>query len=79
MSLWVPSTVINIGKDGSFCYVVEDGVIVKKPVETGIASDTETEIISGLEENDAVVADIGSCEEGDTVEAVAEETEETGQ
>lgn len=72
--LVVPSSVVNIGKDGSFCYVVEDGIIVKKNVETGIASDTETEIKSGLKENDAVIIDIGTYMEGDQVEAVGQET-----
>lgn len=71
----VPNYAINIGKDGSFCYVVEDGVIVKKTVETGIASDSETEIINGLEENDAVITDIGTCVEGDAAEAEGAPTE----
>lgn len=78
-ALLVPNSVINIGKDGSFCYVVEDGVIVRRPVETGIASDSETEILSGLDENDAVITDIGNFEEGDAVEAVAQETEQAAE
>ena len=78
-ALLVPNSVINIGKDGSFCYVVEDGVIVGRPVETGIASDSETEILSGLDENDAVITDIGNFEEGDAVEAVAQETEQAAE
>ena len=36
----VPVEAVNIGKDGSFCYVVEDGVITRKNVTTGISSDT---------------------------------------
>lgn len=78
-ALLVPNSVINIGKDGSFCYVVEDGVIVRRPVETGIASDSETEILSGLDENDAVITDIGNFEEGDAVEAVDQETEQAAE
>ncbi|MGI6070170.1 MAG: efflux RND transporter periplasmic adaptor subunit [Blautia sp.] len=73
--LLVPNSVVNIGKDGSFCYVVEDGVITKKLVETGISSDTETEIKSGLKENDAVVLDIGTHMEGEQVEAVGQEAD----
>lgn len=76
--LVVPNSVINIGKDGSFCYVVEDGVIVKKLVETGLSSDSMTEIKSGLEENDAVILDMGNHMEGDAVEAAGQEAEAQG-
>ncbi len=80
--LKVPTSVVNIGKEGSFCYVVEDGVIVKKPVETGLSSDSEVEITSGLSKGDAVVLDMGNYAEGDAVEAMNSETageEETQQ
>ena len=36
-------------------FVVKDGAVVMVPVETGISSDTETEIISGLEGEELVV------------------------
>lgn len=75
----VPSDVVNIGKDGSFCYVVQDGVIVKQDVKTGISSDTETEIVQGLKKGDDVVKDIGTLEEGDKAvsnDVSSEEAEE---
>ena len=69
-TLVVPSEVVNIGKDGSFCYVIEDGVIVNRSVETGVASTSFVEIKSGLKAGDKVITDIGDHKEGDKVEGV---------
>ena len=71
--LVVPSKVVNIGKDGSFCYVIKEGVIVKQIVETGVASTNSIEIKSGLTEGDQVIEDIGNFVEGDKVEGVEPE------
>ena len=38
------------------CFVVKDGVAKQVPVEAGISSDTEWEIVKGLEEGDEVVS-----------------------
>ena len=57
----------NIGKDGSFCYVVEDGTIKKKEIETGVISDSFAEIKSGLKNGEQVLVDIGNHKEGDKV------------
>lgn len=65
----VPVEIVNIGKEGSFCYVIEDGVIVKKNIETGISSDTQVEVKKGLKKGDQVLTDIGDHEEGDAVTA----------
>lgn len=65
----VPVEVVNIGKSGSFCYVLRDGVIEKQEVQTGISSDTMVEIKSGLKAGDQVIPDIGSLEEGDAAQA----------
>lgn len=74
--LTVPMEVVNIGKDGSFCYVVEDGVIVKKNVTTGISSDSYVEIKEGLKKGDQVITDIGDHAEGDQVTPVKAEEDE---
>jgi RND family efflux transporter MFP subunit len=58
---------INIGNDGSFCYVIEDGVIVKRPVETGVSSIETVEITSGLKKGDSIITDVGDHKEGDRV------------
>lgn len=65
----LPSEVINIGKEGAFCYVLEKGVITRKNIETGISSEDTVEIISGIREGDMVIRDIGSLQEGMKAEA----------
>ena len=66
----LPVEAVNIGKDGSFCYVVEDGKIAEKSIETGVTSDSYVEITKGLKTGDQVIRDIGSHEVGDSVVAV---------
>lgn len=39
----------------SFVYCVEDGYVVKKPVELGMSRDGKTEILSGLDKMDLVI------------------------
>lgn len=65
----LPVEAVNIGKDGSFCYVVEDGKIAQKSIETGVTSDSYVEISKGLKTGDQVIRDIGSHEVGDKVVA----------
>ncbi len=67
----LPVEAVNIGKNGSFCYVVEDGVIKKKEIETGVTSDSFVEIKSGLKDGEQVLTDIGNHNEGDQVKAQA--------
>ena len=66
----LPSEVVNIGKDGSFCYVLEDGVITRKDITTGISSDDYIEVTDGIEADEQVIRDIGSLQEGMTAQAV---------
>lgn len=69
--LVVPAETVNTGQDGSFCYVVENGIVVKKPVEIGLSSDTITEIVSGLDLGDQVICTGGmAIEEGMQVMAM---------
>ena len=63
--LLVPIAAVNYASDGVFCYVAENGVLVRKEVETGISSDEYVQILSGLSEGDAVVTDVtGDMTEG---------------
>lgn len=71
----LPVEAVNIGKDGSFCYVVEEGEIKKKEIETGVTSDSFVEIKSGLKEGEQVLVDIGNHNEGDKVKAQEAETD----
>lgn len=67
----LPAEVVNIGKTGSFCYVIENGVITKKDITTGISSDEYVEVLDGIQEGDEVIRDLGSLEEGMQAEPVA--------
>ena len=53
----------------SFCYVLENGVITKKDITTGISSDEYVEVLDGIKEGDEVIRDLGSLEEGMQAEA----------
>lgn len=66
----LPAGVVNIGKAGSFCYVLKDGVITKQDITTGISSEDVVEITDGIKAGDEVIEDLGSLEEGMAAEAV---------
>ena len=66
----LPSEVVNIGKNGSFCYVLNDGVITRKDITTGVSSDDYVEVTEGIEADEQVIRDIGSLQEGMTAQAV---------
>ena len=53
--LLVPSGVIQGQRDQSYVSVLVDGKPQSVPVEIGLSSDTQTEIVSGLKEGDLVV------------------------
>lgn len=69
----LPVEAVNIGKDGSFCYILKDGVITRQNVTTGLSSQDYVEIKEGLKEGDQVISDLGSLEEG--MKAAAQEGE----
>lgn len=56
----IPAEALNTGKDGEFCYVVENSIVVKKTVESGVTSDDIVEITKGIKEGDLVITDITS-------------------
>lgn len=74
----LPSEVVNIGKDGSFCYVIENGVITRRDITTGISSDDYVEVTEGIKEGDEVIRDLGSLEEGMQAEATLSESVDNG-
>ena len=78
----LPAGVVNIGKDGSFCYVLKDGVITRQDITTGISSEDSVEITDGIKAGDEVIEDLGSPEEGMTAEAAPADVDsaaETGE
>lgn len=73
----LPVEVVNIGKEGSFCYVVNNGKIEKKDIETGVTSDSMVEVKSGLKKGDQVIKDMGNYSEGDSVTAKEAKAEDS--
>ena len=67
----VPVTAVNVDMDGEFVYVVEENILVKKPVVTGISSDTMVQVAEGLTEGEQVVTDVtANLQEGMPVMAM---------
>ena len=67
----IPVEAINIGKDGSFVYVVTVGMVQKRMVTAGISSDEYTEIKKGLEVGEQVIISVDAgIEEGMAVNPV---------
>lgn len=57
-AILVPVTAVNVDVNGEFVYIVENNILVKKQVTTGISTDTMTEIREGLSEDDQVVTSV---------------------
>lgn len=67
----VPITAVNVDMDGEFVYVVEDNILVKKPVTTGISTDTMIQITDGLNADEQIVTSVtADLYEGMTVAAM---------
>lgn len=72
-ALLIPVEAINADRDGDFLYVVENGVVVRKPVTCGISSDEFTEIIDGItEEDEIILTALTGIEEGMAVTVIPE-------
>ncbi len=56
--LVVPVETVNSDKNGDFVYVVENNIVVRKDVVTGVSSDEYIEVTDGLLANDQVMTDI---------------------
>ena len=69
----VPVEAVNADKNGDFVYIVENNIVVRKEVVTGVSSDSYIEVVSGLKENDQVMTEISlNIEEGMEVMAIPE-------
>lgn len=69
----VPVEAVNTDKDGEFVYCVENNIFVKKPVVTGISSDSMIEVTEGLSQGDQIVTNmLMDVEEGAEVMAIPE-------
>ncbi|MCH5343970.1 MAG: efflux RND transporter periplasmic adaptor subunit [Acetatifactor sp.] len=54
-ALLIPVEAVNSDREGDFLYVVENGMVVKKPIVCGISSDTYTEVTEGITEADQII------------------------
>ena len=54
----VPVTAVNVDMEGEFLYIVENNILVRRPVTTGISSDTMIQITEGLSGGEQVVTDV---------------------
>lgn len=70
-ALLIPVEAVNADKSGDFLYVVENGIVVRKPIVCGISSDIYTEVVEGITEEDQIVlTSYGTIEEGMKVTAI---------
>jgi membrane fusion protein, multidrug efflux system len=67
--LTVPNVAVQDGQQGTFVYTVDnDSVVHLKTVQVGVATETVSQILSGLNDGDRVVVDgTDRLEEGATV------------
>ncbi|MDE7404520.1 MAG: efflux RND transporter periplasmic adaptor subunit, partial [Lachnospiraceae bacterium] len=67
----IPVTAVNVDMDGEFVYVVEENILVKKRIVTGISSDTMIQVTEELAEGEQIVTDVTTgLTEGMTVMAM---------
>ena len=67
----------------AFVFVVEDGKAVRRDVKTGLSSDSDQEILDGLEDGETVVTGpfrvLRHLKDGEAIEAEEAESEEEGE
>lgn len=71
-ALLIPVEAINADRNGDFLYVVENGVVARKPIVCGISTDTYAEVLEGISEEDVIIVSsyTASLEEGMAVTAL---------
>jgi len=53
--LQAPVEAVNVDSQGQFCYIIDNGILTKKYVTTGISSESYIQIKDGLNENQEIV------------------------
>jgi HlyD family secretion protein len=70
-ALVIPAAAVMFDQDKASCLVVDNGHIVRVPIETGIRTRAEVEVVSGLTGNEAVVPkNPANFHEGQRVETI---------
>ncbi len=59
--LTIPNIALNVDNTGTFVYTVEDNVVVKKYITTGISDDTKYEVLDGITKDTLVITNITSA------------------
>lgn len=59
-ALVIPISAVNTDKEGDFVYAVDNGIVVRKSVTTGISSDANVEILEGLNEGDQIMTEVSA-------------------
>ena len=79
-TLMIPYEALNEGRDGTFCYVLENGMVTMRLITTGIAADEYIQVTEGLKEGDLVIMTLPQgVEEGMQVQASGvQETQASG-
>lgn len=63
--LTIPNYALNVDKTGTFVYAVEDNVIVKKYITTGISDIERCEVLDGITEDTMIIVNVtAGVEEG---------------
>jgi multidrug efflux pump subunit AcrA (membrane-fusion protein) len=74
MALTVPLTAVLSDTDGDYVQVVRDGVVERRPVTPGLVWQGRREIVSGLDEGEAVIERSGAFfRDGDHVRPIEPE------
>jgi HlyD family secretion protein len=69
--LTIPTTAVVTEKEQSVCFTVARGKAARRAIKVGLSDGTRTEVLSGLEGNEAVVkANAASLDDGQPVEPV---------
>ncbi|MEG0615530.1 MAG: HlyD family efflux transporter periplasmic adaptor subunit, partial [Oscillospiraceae bacterium] len=69
----IPYEALNADDDGNeFVYVFNEGMAVKKEIETGVELADGVEILGGIAENEEILISSGELKEGDFVNIVTE-------
>lgn len=64
-ALLIPVEAVNADREGDFLYVVENGTAVRRPIVCGISTDTYTEVLEGVTEEDVIIlSSLTGLEEG---------------
>ncbi|WP_010587825.1 efflux RND transporter periplasmic adaptor subunit [Schlesneria paludicola] len=68
-ALSIPKSAIVVADGQSVCFTVSaDGVVERRPVQLGIRTDTDVEVVSGLDEAEAVIStNVSAFREGQKV------------